>query len=231
MVLDEADRLYDLPLESFTEARNALAAELKRAGRADEAEAVRALRKPSVAAWAANQVARRHRGELGGFLEAAERLRKAQLGEGDVREATRAERAALERLLHLAGEYAGDAQLVRVRQTLEAAAADEAAAELLRGGRLERELEPAGFGTLVAGTPPPAPPRRRRAPDPALKRAVAAARARVAELRREVRTAEDEARRRHAEWQRASEAADEAAERLADAERELAEAEACLEDA
>jgi hypothetical protein len=224
--VEEADRLYDLPLESFTQARNELAAELKQAGRADDAERVRALRKPSVAAWAVNQLARRQRSELDGFLHAAARLRQALLGESDVREATRAEREALERLVRLAGEYAAEAQLLRVRQTLETAAADEAAAETVRAGRLERELEPVGFGSLVVGPAPAA--RRRRGPDPALKQAVAEARERVTELRRQARAAEDEARRRHAEWQRAKEAADSAAEQLADAEQALADAEARL---
>jgi hypothetical protein len=223
---DDADRLYDLPLESFTQARNELAAELKRAGRDDEAEAVRALRKPSAAAWAANQLARRHLRELDAFLDAAAQLRKAQLGSGDVRAATRGERKALERLVGLAGEYAGSAQLPRVRQTLEAAAVDEEAAAQVRSGRLERELEPGGFGSLVAGAAGPA---RRRGPDPAAKRAVKEAEKRVAELRRAAQAAEDEARRRHAEWHRAEDAAREAANRLAEAEDALAEAEARLE--
>jgi len=218
--VDEADRLYDVPLESFTEARNALASELKRAGRDDDAAEVRALRKPSAAAWAANQVARRHRRELDAFLEAAARLQKAQLGEGDMRVATRAERDALEGLLRLAGEYAGGTQLPRVRQTLEAAAVDEGAAAALRAGRLERELEPAGFGTLAAATPP-----RRRGPDPAAKRAAAEARKRVAELRRLAHAAEEEAAHLHREWQRAQEEAARAGRRLAEAERAAAEAE------
>jgi hypothetical protein len=222
---DEADRLYDLPLESFTEGRNALASELKRAGRDADADTVRALRKPSAAAWAANQVARRHRDELDAFLRAAARLREAQLGQGEIRSAMGAERDALERLVGLAGEYAGATQLPRVRQTLEAAAVDDGAATALRTGRLDRELEPGGFGTLVAGTPPA----RRRGPDPAAKRALAEARKRVTELRREAEAADAEARRRQEDWQRAQERAEEAARRLADAEQAAAEAEARLE--
>ena len=222
---EAADRLYDVPLESFTAARNALAAELKRAGRDADAGAVRGLRKPSAAAWAANQLARRHGSELDRFLDAAGQLRKAQLGQGEVRSATSAERKALERLLGLAGEYAGEAQLPRVRQTLEAAAVDDGAARLLRAGRLERELEPGGFGSLLAATPST----RRRGPDPAAKRAAAEAHKRVTELRREAHAAQGEAHRRHEDWQRARNRADEAARRLAEAERAAAEAEARLE--
>ncbi|MEP6594233.1 MAG: hypothetical protein ABJC51_11100, partial [Acidobacteriota bacterium] len=47
----EIDRLYQLPPEEFTAARNALA---KSAG--TEAAAIRQLAKPPLAAWAVNQV-------------------------------------------------------------------------------------------------------------------------------------------------------------------------------
>src|SRR5438034_1483998 len=56
--MSDAEALYGLPLEEFVPARDALARELRGAGRRDEAAAVAALRKPSVAAWAANQAVR-----------------------------------------------------------------------------------------------------------------------------------------------------------------------------
>jgi hypothetical protein len=151
------DDLYGLPLEEFTAARNALAKEHPEA---------KGLRKPSVAAYAVNQLARRHASEVDSFLGAAAQLRQAQLHGGDVRSAMQEERHALKQLLQLAGEYAGATQIERVRQTLQAAAADEQAAAQVRAGTLERELEPAGFGSLVTG---PAPARRggRRAEVPA----------------------------------------------------------------
>src|SRR4051812_39551314 len=62
--------LYGLPLEEFTPARDALAKELKAAGRKDEAAEVKSLRKPSLAAWALNRAAREH-------ADAIERLRAA----------------------------------------------------------------------------------------------------------------------------------------------------------
>lgn len=143
----EPDDLYGLPLEEFTGARNALAKERPEA---------KGLRKPTLAAWAVNQLARRHRRELDAFLEAAGALREAQLGGGDVRAATDVQREALRRLVQLAGEYAGAGQIDRVRQTLQAAAVDEEAAARVRAATLERELEPAGFGSLLT------PPRRTR---------------------------------------------------------------------
>ena len=44
----DVDGLFRLPLAEFTAARNALAARLKKAGRPSDADAVKALPKPSV---------------------------------------------------------------------------------------------------------------------------------------------------------------------------------------
>jgi hypothetical protein len=121
MATDEiADRLYALPIEEFTRARNDAATELRKAGRRDEADEVKALRKPTAAAGAVNRLMREHRDEVEEYLAAAAALRDAQLaGKGDVAEATKHEREKLDRVLRLAsGE---------VRQTLQAAAVDDAA--------------------------------------------------------------------------------------------------------
>ena len=60
----EIDRLYQLPLDEFTAARNALA---KKAG-ADGAS-IRSLTKPPVAAWAVNQVYWRDRSTYDALIE------------------------------------------------------------------------------------------------------------------------------------------------------------------
>ena len=70
--------LYGLPLEEFTPARDALAKELKAAGHKDEAAEVKRLRKPSLAAWALNRVARDHPEAIGQLREAGADLRAAQ---------------------------------------------------------------------------------------------------------------------------------------------------------
>ena len=57
----DIDALFQLPPGEFTAARNALASRLKKGGHADEAEAVKALPKPSVSAWAVNQLFWKHR--------------------------------------------------------------------------------------------------------------------------------------------------------------------------
>ena len=57
--LDAAlDRLYGLPAEDFTAARDALAKELRGAKRRDEADAVKQRRRPTAPAAAINQLAR-----------------------------------------------------------------------------------------------------------------------------------------------------------------------------
>src|SRR5438105_4202382 len=72
------DALFALPLAEFTGARNALAARLKQSGRADEAHRVKALGKPSVSAWAVNQLYWRHRSALNRLMAAGQRFRQAQ---------------------------------------------------------------------------------------------------------------------------------------------------------
>ncbi|HSJ52075.1 MAG TPA: hypothetical protein VLA90_12460, partial [Actinomycetota bacterium] len=52
------DELYSGPPDAFVAGRDALAAELKGAGDAEKAKLVKGLRKPVVAAWALNRLAR-----------------------------------------------------------------------------------------------------------------------------------------------------------------------------
>src|SRR4051794_17804157 len=77
-----SDELYAAPPAEFVQRRDALARTLKAEGHADEAKAIAKLRKPAAAAWALGQVARQHRELLTRFLEADERLRKAQSSGG-----------------------------------------------------------------------------------------------------------------------------------------------------
>ena len=144
MTPDEViDRLYGLPLAEFTGARNEAVRELRKAGQRDAAERVKALRKPTAAAGLVNTLVREHRREVERFLHAAIALRDAQFsGKGDLAAASDQEHEALERLTGIGGET--------VRQSLLAAAVDDDAAQQLLEARLERELEPRSFGTLLA---------------------------------------------------------------------------------
>lgn len=199
---DEVDRLYELSLEEFTAARNELA---KRLGDAS----IKQLKKPSVPAWAVNQLARRREVDLRRLLRAGEQLEKAQrdaVSGGDQRafeSARGAERDAVRRLrseatdlLQAGGHPAGDATLERVTKTLHAGSATEAGRAALREGRLTEELEPQGFDALVGVTPSP----RRAKAAPTQNRG---------------------ARKAREEAEAASREADTAALRVHDAEREL----------
>jgi hypothetical protein len=142
------DRLYGLPLEEFTRARNQAERELRQAGEREQADEIKALRKPTAAAAAVNRLVRNHPAQVKAFLEAAATLRDAQVaGKGDLASAARAEREALNKLVGLGGES--------VRATLQAAAVDDGTARELLQARLVREPEPPGFGTLLAYATPP----------------------------------------------------------------------------
>src|SRR3954451_1812554 len=73
-----AEDLYGVPPGEFTHARDERAKELRREGERDAANAVKALRRPTVAAWALNQLTRRRRKDLDALLSAGEDLRAAQ---------------------------------------------------------------------------------------------------------------------------------------------------------
>ena len=106
-MLDEADDLYGLPLDEFTAARDALAKRLRGEKRREDADAVKALKRPSVAAGAINLAVREHGAD--DLLAAGEELRTAHGalldGSGDaaaVREATAREREAVREFAKLA---------------------------------------------------------------------------------------------------------------------------------
>ena len=169
-VADEVDRLYELPLEEFTAARNELA---KRLGDTS----VKQLKKPTVPAWTVNQLARTREVDVRRLLRAGEQLEQAQKravegGDQQAFERARdAERDALRRLrsqaadlLRAGGHPANDSTLERVGSTLRAGSATEEGRAVLRAGRLSEELEPQGFGALI-GVKPAASRTRKKAPD------------------------------------------------------------------
>jgi hypothetical protein len=221
-----------LPLEEFISARDAKAKELRAEGRKEAAAEVKQARKPSLAAWALNQVARRHPDEVAGVLEAGQALAEAQRAalEGDaggLREAGRTLGDVVERVAGRAAgllDKASPVQRDRMAATLRAAAADEAGAEMLRRGVLVEDLEPAGFGLeALSGA---VPPRRR----PAAPKKTAATEA-VDESRRNLRRAEAAADAAETRAQRRAERAEIAARRAAEVHREAESLRAEAEEA
>ena len=65
----EAGRLYGLPLDEFTAARDARARELRQDGEREKAAEVAALRKPVLAAWVVNMLARDERADVRELVE------------------------------------------------------------------------------------------------------------------------------------------------------------------
>ncbi|HXG88106.1 MAG TPA: hypothetical protein VNJ02_07205 [Vicinamibacterales bacterium] len=157
---DEIDALYRLPLGEFTPARNALA---KRVG--PTTPPIKELEKPSVPAWAVNQLYWRHRMTFDRLVKAAEQLRAehrkllagkpAHLRDNEKahRDAIRAASDQVRALLEQANQAASTATMNAVNETLEALPAGD------QPGRLTKPLRPAGFEALaglpVRATAPP----------------------------------------------------------------------------
>jgi hypothetical protein len=247
----DVEELYGLPLERFVPERNALARELRAADRRDEAAAVAALRKPSVAARAVNRLAREHRRQLVELFTAGDTLSEVQssvlagrAGARALSEAAERERAAVSALVDAAGALltaeglaASSTVLERVGETLHAAALDDEARDPVDQGRLERELRHVGLGMGAGGDvavpakrKPAATRRRADAGDEAEARKQAEAKDRAqterrAEAHREAKTAEADARR---EADRAATAVDAAERKRARAAEALDGAEEAL---
>jgi hypothetical protein len=227
-----ANDLYGLPLDRFIPERGALAKSLRAGGERDEAAEVAKLRKPSVAAWAVNQLVRTQGAEVKALFKAGDQLQRAQAdllaGKGDaarLRTATERERepvdeltAAARGLLSSEGHELTPATLERVSDTLHAAALDEGARGEVQDGCLVRELRHVGLGAFGELAATPAPRRRE-------------SKGRAAESKATDKAAEKAAQKAEAERSRALERANRAVEtaqarrdRAADALREAEDA-------
>ena len=162
---DRIDELYAGPADEFIARRDALVKELKAAKDKDGAATVKALRKPTVAAWAVNQLAHTARRDVAKLLDVGEALREAHdalaegRGDAGIRTATTKRRKLVgdltDRAVGLLGA-GGEAQRDAISNTLDAAVADPDAGISVQEGRLAKELAaPSGFGAgLVFATPP-----------------------------------------------------------------------------
>jgi len=230
----DLDRLYGLPRDQFTSARNDLVRELRNAGRKDDAEEVRALKKPSVPAWAVNQLARQHPHEVAALVKAGDALRKAQrdvlAGKkgADVRAASRAQHeladelvGAAREMLEKTGERATQATAQRISGTLRAASSDPAAVKPLTKGRLSEDVESIGFGPLLH-VAPQRKSRSRPKRDRTRERAALQKKRKqeaVAQAKREAAAARKAADAAEREAKRARERAEAAEKRVASLER------------
>ena len=142
-----AAALYAGPPESFVSSRKSQAESI------DDrvlAARIRALRKPSVAAWVVNVFAQERAGQLGEALQLAAELREAQedLDAPALAKLGRERRALTRRLAEMAAELAGSrgekitsATREAVEGSISAAFFDPAAAGAVASGRLMRAIE------------------------------------------------------------------------------------------
>lgn len=190
-LLEVADELYALPLGDFTPTRDAKAKELKGT---DLAAPVKALKKPSLAAWVVNLFVRRDPGQVEQVLSVGAALREAQAGMSgaELRELTKQRRqltAAIttqaRSLAREEGVKVTESVADQVEATLTAAMVSERCGEAVRSGLLVAALATTGMddvdveGALAVpgalgftATPrqveeaAPAPPRLTVVPDP-----------------------------------------------------------------
>jgi hypothetical protein len=198
----EAEKLLAVAPDRFVAERKELAKKLRDDGRGEDAAAVEALRKPTAVVFAVNRAARDRPKPARAAADAAEQVKKTQLG-GDpdaFQQALRDLEEALDlvadvALAHVApsGKNATDAMRRRVRDLLRAAVADDDAREALARGALTEELDAPGFSPF-AGMPATAaaPKRPTRKGQSKAEQREAEKQARAEALRGELRDAEQE---------------------------------------
>ena len=154
--LQIGDELYGLAPQAFTAARDAYIAEAKGVGNRTLATELAGWKRPSVAAGLVNLVALRRPDAVQGLIELGQAIREAQ---GNVtpiqlRDLSAQRRKELDAVVALAQSLAaerGDAApsravLAEVESTFAAAMVDDAAASLVKSGRVVKSLSYSGFG-------------------------------------------------------------------------------------
>lgn len=223
------DELYATAPSDFVPRREREALAARSDGRAADARRIRAARRPTQAAWAANLLLRARPQESRRFLELGQALREAYrtLDADGVKELSEQRRSIVSALSRQAAELAreaghrlSDATRQDVDSTLRAVLADQDAADRWAAGRLESALTPpADFPPHDAATS--APPHK-------------PARAAVAAPSSRSRAKDELAERRHLRQEqlvRARRAAEAADRRLRELHAEQTDADAVLQRA
>ena len=228
-----AEELYGLDPGQFMATRTAREKEARAAGDRDLAAQIKALRKPSLSAWLANQLMRERREQIEPLLTLGEQLRELQSSvSADQLRALTQQRHRLvyavaqegRALGHERGQSVSDDVARELEQTLHAALGDPAAAEAVRSGRLVSGLQYAGFGVVLDGSAPIKPVRPAE-PAPAPPDDLAAKRKERSEQLRQARAeAEEVLDRARAALVDAEASRDEAASVASSAEERLTEA-------
>jgi hypothetical protein len=224
-------------LSDFTPARNALATTLKKSGDAEEAQRVKALSKPTLSAWVANQLYWRDRQAFDRLLAAGAQFRTAQAAQlagksTDLRAPLDARREALSELtkraadvLRESGHPASPETMRRIMTTLEALATYGGQTDAAPAGRLTSDVDPPGFEALAALVPRGGASARQGGTPP---RVIPFSQPKTETAAGQSGSTEEKARRRDAELRQKQAAARKA---LLNAERDLKEAKRAAEQA
>ena len=205
---DERGHLYQLPPGEFTAARNVLAKARGAAG----AE-IKTLEKPTLPAWAVNQLFWQDRATFDALVEASTAMRQAHVqvisgrsadvaaAEGTHAAAIKAAVQSARRLIDSVGEKATPATIDAITETLQALPSEDPA------GRLTRPLKPLSFSALLAmGIPVVQGSSRSRVQGPSKKEVAerVAARKVAEKTLKAATTAEEKAEAAHAEAKKAA---------------------------
>jgi hypothetical protein len=201
-----ADELYGLHPADFTAARNEHAAAARKAGNRTLAGRIQALRRPTLSAWASNQLVRRQPDQVPPLISLGESLRQAHrdLDGEQLRELSRQQHALVGAVARQARQLAAEvghpvSEDVQheIEATLHAVLADPQAAQEWAVGQLTKPLSPpVGFTAATADTVPHPAPSSTGQPDTAAeepKKARREKRAQLAQAKKDAKAAEQQA--------------------------------------
>jgi hypothetical protein len=149
------DELYGSSPEDFVERRTERVAQARQAGDRVVAKQISQLRRPTRTAWMVNLLARANPAEITQLLDLGRALQDAQqrAAGDDLRRLSKSRRSAVDALTKQAADLARAAghaptegTVQEVSQTLQAALADPAIADLVQRGRLTQAASYGGFG-------------------------------------------------------------------------------------
>ncbi len=159
LLAEHVDAIHGVAPDDFVAERDRRVRQLRADGHREEASALKGHRKPTLPAWAVNQLARREPAAVDELVQAGGALRTAQLratsgkGADGLRPATHRVRDLATDLARSArdildGAGASTGHLEEVQQTLFAAAIDPDLQERLCRGVFSRPVEATGFGVM-----------------------------------------------------------------------------------
>jgi hypothetical protein len=225
---EPADPLFEIAPEEFTAERDRIAKRLKEQGDDGAAAEIKALKRPSITAYALNLVARRDSDLIGSLLEADERMRTAKSradmdgAKADRQKAISAISGKAISVLTGQGRSVTPQVKERLTETLLAVATDDPTRELLEHGRLLKEAKAGAFGGPVVVFEAVEPDDERRKLNQRVSRLRAEGEAKLMEAKK-ARTDSDRARHEADELAEASAAAAERAGKMANLARKAEE--------